>query len=478
MRCIPNASRSRKFDFEDSYKAFLLQDGLPFSSVLSAESIRQTFERFTQPLTGIYTHALVLWAFLSQVLRDGKEASCQSAVARIISHLISRGQPAPTSDTGDYCRARAKLPEEALKELACQVADQAENQAEPQWLWKGRHAKLVDGFTFTMPDTPANQKAYPQHTAQKPGIGFPIARVTSVLSLATGCILAAAIGPFAGKGTGETALLRQLLGFFRPGDVVVADRYFCGYWLVATLMKMGVDVCFRQVQGRHQKMHKLKRLGNCDHLMVWERPRKSAWMSQEFYDSLPESIVVRRVQYQAHSPGHKSSRYVVLTTLTQASGDQGVSYDELAELYSFRWHAELDVRSIKTFLNLHHVRCKSPAMVRRELWTTLLAYNLIRVTMANSAAVHQRHPRELSFVKACQFVTAAWQEIAGVDDPQRLLEYCQRFLKELSRCLVGQRKGRIEPRVLKKRKDKYRRMMQPREELRARLKQGDNAFER
>lgn len=477
MRSIPNPSRPRKFDFGDSIKGFLLQDGLPFADLLSAQTIGQIFQRFTQPLCGIYTHALVLWAFLSQVLRDGKEASCQSAVARIIAHLTANGQPAPTADTGDYCRARAKLPEAALKELSCHVAAQAEKQVEPQWLWKRRHAKLIDGFTFMMPDTPQNQKAYPQHTAQKPGIGFPIARVTSIVSLATGCILAAAIGPFAGKQTGETALLRRLLDFFGKGDLVVADRYFCAYWLVATLMKLGVDVCFRQVEGRQMTMRKQKRLGRYDHLMVWHRPHKSAWMTREFYENLPESIVVRRVQYQVNAPGRKSERFVVLTTLTQISGDQAVSYDELAELYSFRWNAELDVRSIKTFLNLHHVRCKSPEMVHREFWTTLLAYNLIRVTMANSAALHDRHPRELSFVSACQFVLAAWQEVTQRHNPEWFLEYAQRLLQAISKCLVGNRPGRIEPRVLKKRKDKYRRMMQPRHELRARLKQGDNTFE-
>ncbi len=156
-----------------------------------------------------------------------------------------------------------------------------------------------------MPDTPRNQKAFPQHTAQQAGIGFPIARVVGVLSLATGCLLAAAIGPFAGKETGETALLRRLLGFFRKGDVVVADRYFCCYWLVATLMQLGVDVCFRKTEGRAVSMFKLKRLGRNDHLMIWYRPVKSSWMPRAFYMGLPEKIVVRRMTYRVSIPGRK-----------------------------------------------------------------------------------------------------------------------------------------------------------------------------
>jgi putative transposase len=477
MPSIPNPQQPGKFSFADTVQAFLCQDGLPFSNILDGELIAQTFARYAQPLQGIYTHAIVLWAFLSQVLRDGKEASCQSAVARIIAHLRARNLSTPTSDTGDYCRARAKLPEAALQELACHVADQAEQQAEPKWLWKGRHAELIDGFTFLMPDTAQNQKVYPQHAAQKPGIGFPIARVTAILSLATGCLLAAAIGPFSGKETGETALLRRLLTFFGKGDVVVADRYFAAYWLVATLLKMGVDVCFRQVEERNVTMFKKKRLGRNEHLMVWKRPAKSKWMTEAFYDALPEQIVVRRLKYQVNVPGRKQDSFVILTTLTEVTGEQAVSYDDLAELYQFRWNAELDVRSIKTYLNLHHVRCKSPEMVHREFWTTLLAYNLIRVTLANSAALHDRQPRELSFVSGCQFVLAAWQELPYMGCVEQQRKYALRLLSELSRCVVGDRPGRLEPRVVKKRKDRYRLMVQPRDELRRRLSSGDNGFE-
>ena len=153
--------------------------------------------------------------------------ACQSAVARIVAYLTKRGRRAPVADTGNYCRARAKLPEGALKELSNSVAAEAQVLAKPKWLWKGFNTKLIDGFTFKMPDTAENQHEYPQHTAQKPGLGFPIARVLGVLSLATGCLLDAAVGPFSGKETGETSLLRRLMNGFSKGDVVVADRYFC-----------------------------------------------------------------------------------------------------------------------------------------------------------------------------------------------------------------------------------------------------------
>ena len=479
MRSIPNPGPKRNFNFENAVEAFLQRDGLPFSNVISAETIASVFAKQSRAVCGtIYTNALVLWAFLSQVLRDGKEASCQSAVARIIAHLTGMARPAPSSDTGDYCRARAKLPEAALKELSCLVASNAQEQVPKNWLWKqSKHTKLIDGFTFMMPDTAKNQSAYPQHSAQKPGIGFPIARVTAIISLATGCVLAATLGPFSGKETGETALLRRLLTFFSKGDVVVADRYFCCYWLVVLLMKLGVHVCFRKVVNRHGRFTKSKRLGKNDHMYVWHRPQKSAWMTKEFYESLPTQIVIRQIEYIIDAPGRKQQPFVIVTTMLEPTGNNCVSYDDIADLYSYRWNAELDIRNIKTFMNLHHVRCKSPAMVHRELWVSLLAYNLIRVTIATAAQQHDLVPRQISFVSACQFVLAAWQELPRIRNHQNRMEFCRRLLKELSKCLVANRPGRIEPRVNKKRKDKYRRMMEPRHALRKRLKNGDNSFE-
>ncbi len=201
----------------------LAQPGLPFASVLSAERIERAFVRHGNLFgsSAVYSTAVMVWSFLGQVLRDGKEASCQAAVARLAVHQQQCGEAIPTSDTGDYCRARAKLSEAALAELTRDVAGELDAHADPAWLWKGRHAKLVDGFTFTMPDTPANQAAYPQHTAQKPGVGFPIARACAILSLATACVRNLAIGPYAGKETGETALLRELFDSLDVGDVLV-----------------------------------------------------------------------------------------------------------------------------------------------------------------------------------------------------------------------------------------------------------------
>jgi putative transposase len=411
---------------------------------------------------------LLVWSFLGQALRDGKEASCRAAVARVAVHQQQCGGTVPTSDTGDYCRARAKLSEAALHDLAGEVAGELDAQADPAWLWKGRHAKLVDGFTFTMPDTPANQAAYPQHTAQKPGIGFPIARACAILSLATACVMDLALGPYSGKETGETALLRELLESLNAEDVLVADRYYCSFLMIALLLGRGVDVCARMHQRRRVDFRRGRRLGKYDHLVEWAKPARPAWMDEAAYAAIPATLVLREIRFHVVEPGRRTQTLTVVTTLLDA---EMYTTAEIAALYGFRWNSELDIRSIKQSLNLTHVRCKSPNMVRRELWTTLLGYNLIRTTAAAAAVLHDLQPRQISFTATCQQVLASWTLFsAGLVPDAELEPRCRALLRLISQCHVANRPGRIEPRELKRRRHGYKLMQQPRAVLRAQLK--------
>lgn len=449
--------------------AFLADPGLPFTRLLSAERIEQVFKRHGNLFGGetIYSTAIMLWSFLGQVLRDGKEASCQSAVSRVIVHQQQCGGDVPTVDTGDFCRARGKLSEAALRDLATETGETAETQAPEEWLWKGRHAKLVDGFTFTMPDTSANQAAYPQPSSQKPGLGFPIARVCAILSLATATVLDMKEGPYSGKETGETALLRQLLDAFAPGDVMVADRYFCSIFMVALFLMRRVDVCVRMHQTRRVDFRRGQRLGHDDHRVFWVKPQRPEWMDEATYRAIPDEIPMREIRYQVVEKGRRTRSLTIVTTLLD---EKAYTKEDIAELYSFRWNAELDIRSIKTHLNLNHVRCKSPAMVRRELWTTILAYNLIRTTAAAAASLHDLKPRQISFTSTCQQVLAWWMLFAGdAIPPDEYLARCHQLLEAIAQCKVGDRPGRIEPREIKRRKDSYKRMTKPRDELRKQL---------
>lgn len=470
MAAIPNSDNSGSASFQKIVDAFLSQPGLPFANVLSAERIERIFAKHGNLFGSgaIYSTAVMVWSFLGQVLRNGKEASCQAAVSFVVAYCLQQRIPAPTSDTGDYCRARAKLSEAALRDLTYEVAAEVEEQADPAWLWLGLHAKLVDGFTFTMPDTQKNQAEYPQPKSQKPGVGLPIARAVVVVSLATACVMDCAVGPYAGKETGETALLRQLLGSFDPGDVAVMDRFYCSFMMIALLLGQDVQVCARMHQRRHVDFRRGRRLGKYDHIIVWTKPQRPTWMDQGTYDKIPKTLEMREIRYNVVQPGYRSQTITIATTLTDA---KMYSKEDIAELYGFRWNSELDIRSIKDSLNLGHVRCKSPEMVRKELCATLLGYNLIRTAAAAAALLHDKQPRQISFTSTCQYVLSSWMLLScQLITADRLENHCRQLLTQIASCEVGNRPGRLEPRVLKRRRHGYKLMQKPRSVLRAKLR--------
>jgi putative transposase len=467
MRSVTRHAPRGNRGFQRILDAFLAGDGLPFANVLSADRIQRVFagQNNLFGMNTVYSTAIVLWAFLAQALRDGKEASCQASVAGIAAWRLQNGLTPPTADTGDYCRARAKLSESALRQLAVETAEDLQGQAQPGWLWKGRHAKLVDGFTFTMPGTSANQSEYPQAPTQKQGVGLPIARACAIVSLATACLMDLAIAPYSGKETGETALLRQLLDSLNEGDVLVADRIYCSFMMLALLLGQGVDGCVRMHQCRHVDFRRGRRLGKYDHLIEWHKPQRPPWMNEATYAAIPEVLVLREIRFQITEPGRRVRSLTVVTTLVDPDE---YSKEEIAQLYGFRWNSELDIRSIKQSLGLDHARCKSPAMVRKELWTTLLAYNLIRTTAAAAALLHGKQPRQISFTGTCQHVLSTWMLFSsGVCSDAALL--CRTMLELIASCEVANRPGRIEPRVLKRRRHRYPLMQQPRAILKAKL---------
>jgi hypothetical protein len=333
---IPHSSRRSTNSFQQVLCGFLKHPGLPFSGVLTAEIIESVFRKH-DGLFGtdaIYSTATVLWAFLAQVLFDGKMAACRSAVASIISHRQLLGLKVPIEDTGDYCRARAKLNEDALRELACTVGRNCEDASDETWLTKKRHVKLIDGLTFTMPDTPANQSEYPQAKTQAPGVGFPIARCVAVISMATACAIDLAIGPYAGKQTGETALLRQIMTALVPKDIAVFDRYYCSFMVIVAMAGQGVDVCCRNHQLRHSDFRRGKRLGKYDHLILWQRPLQCPrWMDKETFATIPKTLTLRELKLSISQSGFRTKSITVITTLTDV---EEFPKEAIAELYGHR----------------------------------------------------------------------------------------------------------------------------------------------
>jgi hypothetical protein len=323
------------------------------------------------------------------------------------------------------------------------------------WLWLGKRVKLVDGFTFTMPDTPDNQRVFPQSVSQTPGLGFPIARACVVLSLACACMEAIAVGPYAGKNTGESALLREVLDCFKPGEVLLADRYFCSFWILAMLQLRGVNVCMRLHHLRKPDGSKVQWLGENDYIDTWYRPQKANWMSQELYDSIPQRLPIRVVMLEAI----ENSRVESLDIVTTFLNPKEYPASDIARLFGYRWNVELDIRVIKQSLNLDQVRCKSPQMVERELWMTLLAYNLVRWVCAQAAVVHGKLPRQMSFTAGCNVLLSQWLMPPDQSIRRQLGQY---NLAQIAHNEVADRPGRIDPRVVKRRPKPYPLMTKPR----------------
>jgi hypothetical protein len=412
----------------------------------------------------LFTPAVTTAVFLSQVSSD--DQSCRSAVARLLAWRVARGLPACSPDAGGYCKARQRLPESLLPRLARHVADRIGDQAPEPWAFHGRRVVIADGSTVSMPDTPENQAEYPQHSAQKPGCGFPIARIVVLIALATGCVLDAAIGAGKGKLTGEMALVRGLHGRLRRGDILVGDSYYSSFDEVVTLAGMGVDVVMRRHGGRPVDFRRGTRLGRQDHTVEWHRNRnRPGWMGREEFAALPRVLVMRELRVRVDKPGFRTRSLVVVTTLLDPAAFPA---GELASLYRQRWHAELDIRSLKVAMRMDVLRCHTPAMVRKEFWAHLLAYDLVRGAMAEAACRHGQSPRELSFQGARQTLEGFRGELgrATRSDSVVLVEAA---LSAIAYHRVGDRPDRVEPRVVKRRPKAYPRMQVPRKVARKRL---------
>jgi len=437
-----------------------LQDGdLPFSNILSEGVVSQALTAIGVCwLDRIYTPLVTLWVFLGQVL--SQDHSCRWAVARLIAHRISRGQRPCSAKTGAYCKARKRLPEEFFSEVARQTGRALDSEVDPQWLWKGRRVYVYDGSTVSMPDTPKNQQAYPQPDTQKPGLGFPMARIAAVFSLACGAVLDLGICRYAGKGQSELGMLRNLWDLFRPGDVMLADRFMCSWAEMLMLKQRGVDSVTR-LNKRKADFRRGKRLGKGDHIVRWLKPTVLRSVDWQTYKSLPEFLTVRETRVRVDQPGFRSQTIIVATTLLNADE---FTQSDLARVYRAHWNAELDLRSLKQTMQMEILRCETPELVRKEIWTHLLAYNLIRTIIAQAATKHGLEPRSISFKGAVQTLEAFQpmiEMLGQLDSDFRLYVY-QQLLDAIAIHRVADRPDRFEPRLRKRRPKHYGFLRKPR----------------
>jgi Transposase DDE domain len=448
-----------------------LQDGdLPFGNVLSEGIILQALTALDLSwLDRIYSPLVTLWVFLGQVL--SADHSCRAAVARLIAHRVSRAQRPCSAETGAYCLARKRLPEEFFSNVARQTGRALDAGVDPKWLWKGRRVYAFDGSSVSMPDTPANQRDYPQPDTQKPGLGFPLARIAAIFSLACGAVLDVGICRYAGKGQSELGMLRTLWDLFLPGDVMLADRLMCAWTEMVMLKQRGVDGVCHLTSHRKADFRRGKRLGKDDHVVQWLKPTKPRSIDRETYNALPEFLMIRECRVQVEQPGFRVETLIVATTLLDSDE---FSKDDLAQLYRARWNAELDLRSLKQTLQMGVLRCKTPELVRKELWTHILAYNLIRTIAAQAANKHGIQPRTISF-KGTMQTLEAFQPVISLQGEHnsafRMILY-EHLLNAIANHRVADRPDRYEPRLRKRRPKHYGFLRKPRPDTKRDMRNG------
>jgi hypothetical protein len=451
--------------FSSFRRQWCQQQTLPFTDVLSPERVQSLLvEEGVEFRDNVFTPLVTLWTFLGQVFHP--DHSCREAVARLIAFLVGQGKRPCAAGTGAYCAARQRLPERLLARLVREGGDQLHARVSaPSLRIAGRPVYVADGTTVSMPDTPANQKAYPQSRSQRPGVGFPISRLVALFSLASGAALDMAVSRCRGKGTGEPSLMRQLLGRLQPNSVLLADRFFCNYWILALLVNRDVHGVFRLHQLRPVDFRHGRRIGRDDRLVVWQRPQRPAWMTQAEYEELADELVVREVRVRVQQRGFRVRELIVATTLLEP---QEASAEQIAALFRARWHAELHLRSLKVVLGMDVLRCKTPEMVRKEIWLHLLAYNLVRELMAQAAQRVELEPHQISFKGALQTLNR-FQELVVMLPQERWPELFATLLDAVATHRVAGRPDRYEPRAVKRRPKPHALLTVPRHVARKRL---------
>jgi Transposase DDE domain len=422
-----------------------------FNVLTSPEMLELTEGHLPEHRERLYPPTVTLAMFLRQAL--SADASCQQAVNTWAVSRAAEGLSPQSVRTGGYCRARARLPLSMVQALTRESARALSAHAPAAWRWRGRRVKLLDGTGFSMPDTAENQARFPQPSSQARGVGFPLARLCAVIDLASGALLEAATGPHRGAGHSELDLSRRLLNGFAAGDLLLADALYANYFLVAQLIEAGVDVLLEQHGSRRTDFRCGRRLGARDHVVRWLKPRsRPAWMSRAQYQTAPAQLVLREAQVAGR---------ILVTTLHDADR---VHKRELDALYRRRWNIELDLACIKTTLGLDVLRCRTPEMIEKELWVYLLAYNLIRLLMAQAAAHSGEAPRQLSFKHTVQ-LWSAWNARVCRQNTQADLRW---LFEMIAAVRIGRRPGRCEPRARKRRPKSFPWLKVPRHVARRR----------
>jgi hypothetical protein len=404
-----------------------------------------TFELPAGGRKRVFTPWVTFVAFLGQVLTRG--SSCREAVRRVQTWFVAEKQTPPDQSTSAYCQARARLSVESLREAHQQVGQWMERHAQDGWRWCQRRVRVLDGCGVSMPDTAQNRAQWPYAGCQRPGCGFPTAQLVGLFCLGSGRLMRFA---FESWKAHEIPLARQLLAWIEPHDVVVTDRGFSGWGLIALLQRHGADVVMRAHQAR-----KLK-----GSLMQWAKPQRPQTCSQSEWSALPATLAIRIVRFKVAVPGFRTQEVVLTTTLLD---EQAYPDEQIMALYRRRWAVELCFRDIKTTLGLDVLRCESPELVEKEVWLQVLAYNLVRALMVEAAWTHHIEVDRMSF-KGTVDTLRQWTPLLA----PRMFVYKHaraELLRVIAADALPSRPNRSEPRAKKRRPKNYQFLSQPRPKM-------------
>jgi hypothetical protein len=398
---------------------------------------------------------LTFWAFLGQILNPG--TSCREALRQLLALFCLGGKGPLDEQTSGYCQARQRLPLSRLQQILGQVAERARRRCPKTRRWFGREVKVVDGGTLTMPDTPKNQKAFPQQRAQKPGCGFPIMRFVGLFSLSTGCLLTAVTGNYY---CAELGLFRCLWHYLKRWDILLADRHFSDYGTLAWLWMQCVDAVLRMNQQRRADFRRGAYLGPGDRLVTWKKPlQRPRTIGAKLWALLVPQLTLRLIRVRCSAKGFRTRQLVLVTTLLDPEQYPAL---EIAQLYLQRWNIELFFRDIKTMLRMEPLRCQSPEMVQKEFFMHLIGYNLIRAVMVETVRRHDVPLERLSFKGSVDSVRQYSIAIFKAKTKNRADTLVKELLRVLASDLVPLRPGRQEPRAVKRRPKPFPLLTKPR----------------
>ena len=433
----------------------LFQDHFPAGLLSQSDEGDNSRER-------VFSRRVTFWTFLWQTLNPA--SPCRSALLKVKAWFELMGRPAPSEDTSPYCQARRRLDSDTLERALRASALAADQRAPIHWRFHGREVLVGDGTTSTAPDTKQNQRAYPQSARQRPGCGFPLLRWVALFSLASGALRSVALG---NKHRAELQLFRQLWDQLKAGMIFLADRGFCDFVTLAGLAQRGVDSVLRLNHMRPHDFRKGRRLGRYDRLVTWRKPqRKPRTATRKLWRHLPELLTLRLIRYPVQVRGFRSRHIILVTTLLDP---RVYPVAKLAQLYLRHWRVELFLRDIKTTLQLDILRCKTPAMLYRELMMHLIGYNLIRSLMVEAAALHDLPLERISFKGSVDALRHYSEVIAQATSRRQQIQLINNLLTALARDALPDRPERVEPRHLKRRPKDFPFMIRPRAELKAKL---------